>query len=214
MLDIAGSEDESNGIKLSHHRSGFVQFSGGGIISGPGKPGVQVQSWPLSKPVPGPAFSVSILSIEGYSKKAIADVACLFPGSGLTPTRETGVLIIEGFYFPWEATTHTQLTDEGERVISVRRPSDEKALQLKVLTPPATCWNLGFVAVHANLEPINADQKMEGFFVTTSTGNLRRNDADEMLGDSLVLGYPRVFPPRRSIDYSPQNHSPNKTSED
>jgi hypothetical protein len=149
-----------------------------------------------------------MFSIDGYSKKAISDVPCLFPGEALTPTKERGALVIQGFYFPWEATNHTQRTPHGERVISIKRPLDGKALQLKVLTPPAKCWSLGFVGVHAFLEPVSPDQEMEGFLVATSTGNLHRNAANEMLADSLVLGYPRIFPPRRNIDYTPQGDAP------
>ena len=211
MIDIASSDEESNGIKLSHHRSGFVQFSGGGIVSGPGNAGIQVQSWPLSQPVSGPAFAVTMFSIEGYSKKAISDVACFFPGDELAPCKENGALVIEGFYFPWDATRHTQRTPDGERVITIKRPLDGKHLKMKVLTPPAKCWNLGFVGVHAFLEPVPADQQMEGLMVATPTGNLRRNADNELLADSLVLAYPRMFPPRRTVDYTPQGDAPQAT---
>src|ERR1035441_7046018 len=137
MLDIACSNEESNAIKLSHHPDGLVQFSGGGIISGPGNAGIRTRSWPLSKPAPGPAFAVSMFSVAGYSNKKITDVACTFPADALMPSKEDGLLIVEGFYFPWEATNHTQRTNVGERVITIKRPSDGMALQLKVLTPPA-----------------------------------------------------------------------------
>jgi len=116
--------------------------------------------------------------------------------------KENGPLVIEGFYFPWEATNHTQRTNDGERVITVRRPLDGKALQLKVLTPPAKCWQLGFLAVHAFLEPVSLEQNTEGFIVTTATGNLRSNDVGEMVADSLFLSYPEIIRPRRNIDFT------------
>src|ERR1044072_398436 len=54
VLD-AGDVDEKR-VKLSHHRSGFLQFSGEGVLSGfdsSGNPrGIGIQSWPLDNPSP------------------------------------------------------------------------------------------------------------------------------------------------------------------
>jgi hypothetical protein len=152
--------------------------------------------------MPGPAFAVSIFSTAGYSTKAITDVACTFPAQALLPSKDKGVLVVEGFYFPWEATDHTQRTQDGERVITIRRPLDGKALRLKVLTPPARCWTFGFLAIHAFLKPVSAKQEMEGFLVSTATGNIRKNERGELLGDSLFLAYPEILAPRRNIDFT------------
>ena len=68
LLDIGLSKENKNAIKLSHHPDGWLQFSGGGIISGRGKPGFGYQSWPMAKPAAGPAFSVTFHSVANYQK--------------------------------------------------------------------------------------------------------------------------------------------------
>jgi len=59
-------------VKLSIHRSGFVQFSGRGVISGIDKTtqqpkGLAIRIGPLAKPIAtGPTFSVSIWGLEDF----------------------------------------------------------------------------------------------------------------------------------------------------
>ena len=73
-IDLASSEDDGQRLKLSHHIDGFVHFSGSGIVSGKDKrtgtiKGIGIQSWPLTNPIDGPAFGISLDGIE-YFKKA------------------------------------------------------------------------------------------------------------------------------------------------
>ncbi len=71
-LDMASLDDDDKRLKLTHHPSGFIQFSGQGIISGKdadGAPkGVGIQSWPLTQPVPGPSFGVALLGLEQFEQ--------------------------------------------------------------------------------------------------------------------------------------------------
>src|SRR5207249_547970 len=59
-IELASTDDDQSVLKLSHHVSGWVQFSGQGIVSGfdaHGEPkGVAVHSYPLLAPSRGPAF--------------------------------------------------------------------------------------------------------------------------------------------------------------
>src|SRR2546421_351256 len=64
LVDLAGFEDEEHRLKYSHHASGFIQFSGAGIQSGQNADGsakgIGIMSWPLAKPVRGPAFALTL----------------------------------------------------------------------------------------------------------------------------------------------------------
>lgn len=99
-------------VKLSIHRSGFVQFSGKGITSGlddSGKPrGLAINSLPLDTPVDsGPTFAVTVWGTEDFvgldSKKKTKNYICF--GEQDFYYRQTNkdnwnAYIIEGFVFP------------------------------------------------------------------------------------------------------------------
>ena len=107
----AGDVDEKR-VKLSHHRSGLLQFSGEGVVSGfddQGNPrGIGVQSWTLDNPAPGPSFAISFhglhdfhVATPGEARKLYSD-GIVFDIKELPPAMGNG-FVLEGFYFPPQA---------------------------------------------------------------------------------------------------------------
>jgi hypothetical protein len=209
-VDIASVEDVERAVKLSHHPDGLVQFSGPGVTSGRdenGKPnGVAVGSWPLTKPVAGPAFTLVIRGIDSFDtteRPSPTDVT--FGESELTLVPAPRIFVLEGHYFPpaWRRFIRTGV--DGERTINIVHPNGA-LLGLKVLLPPEQCPLQGFLGVEIYSEPPEMPDPARGFILSGSTGNIRRNEEGEWLGDGVFCIVPRgQMPVRRSLDYRRPN---------
>jgi hypothetical protein len=208
-IDLAAADDDKKRLKLSHHRSGFIQFSGDGILSGlddQGNPkGVGVWSWPLETPAHGPAFAITVFGAEHFEQATrIRDEACVFKHEELTLLPDTDRLILEGHYFPAFWRRFVRIQPDGRRIISIVHP-DGAVLYLRVLFPGQDCDLQGFFGLELSGMPGDAETHVEtGFILSTSTGSLRQTEGGDILGDGLFCMYPRQnIEARRSLDYTP-----------
>lgn len=195
-------------IKYSHHPDGFAQFSGAGLLSGresDGKAkGIGILTWALEQPTMGPAFALAVNHAEEFLLET--DDACenvtlmTHAPPSLTAARQ---LILEGYYFPavWRRFVYVR---DGIPMLTIAHPC-RAMLELRVLFPPPLCPLQGFLALDMYDSPFSDEVPPPGFIFSGPTGNLRRNDQGELLGDGLFCFYPddeRLIESVRSIDYA------------
>lgn len=198
-LDVAVVDDEKKRLKISHHRDGFLQFSGEGIISGrtkDGKPkGIGTRSWPLSQPTLGPAFALSLsdplkLGRPSAGKKRTVVFHEADIEHNRFPQDRSGGVGVTAYYFPVGWRQFVRRVGEGEYNIYIVNPPTQAVLPLRVLLSSASCGYPGFIGLEVEARTISFPNDEPGFFVSTATGDLRRNDEGELLGDQLVCMYP------------------------
>ena len=205
-LDLASAEDDNRRIKLSHHPDGFLQFSGEGIISGKDSDGnirgIGVMTWPLDEPVSGPAFSVTVRGIEQFQTVgATTDDLCVFSRDEISATPGWNQLVLEGHYLPAAWRRFVRRDSDGTHSIGIVHPQGA-VLQLKVLFPPERAALQGFIGVELYASTTTEETPSPSFSLSGSTGNLRRNEQGELLGDGIFCLYPRLsIAARRSLDY-------------
>jgi hypothetical protein len=207
-IDIASSDEKR--IKLSHHPDGFVQFSGQGLISGKDVEGnikgIGVMSWPLSKPVHGPAFTIVAWGIEKFKQvNQVKRNSCIFSSHNLIPNPRTNGLILEGHYFPPEVRRFIQVGADGTQVISIIHPVGIM-MPLKVLLSSNTCSFPGFIGLSLWEDHVYFSSP-SGFAISGSTGNIRYNAKGDRLGDGIFCIYPLIDNEgiRRSLSFRKSN---------
>jgi hypothetical protein len=207
-VDIASAEDDEKRIKFSHHPDGFAQFSGHGVVSGKDSEGnirgVGVMSWPLDRPVIGPAFGISIVGVEQFERAdRIGGDQCVFNHEELTPLPGADTLALEGYYFPPLMRRFVQTDKDGSKTISVVHPAGF-VLRLKVLLPTEQCERQGFIGVELyKVYSGKPDKEITCQFIFSGpTGNLRENEHGQTLRDGIYCMYPRSsIPIRRNLDF-------------
>lgn len=196
MIEIAGLDDDNKRLKLSHHASGWIQFSGYGITSGfdeDGKAkGMAMKSWPLVAPVRGPAFAISMCGLQQFQQLStpsrtevcfVADQIIDVPGAnGFT---------LEGYYFPSELRRFVHFDETGKPIITNVHPNGV-TFELKVVFPPRECMLQGFLGLDLWRSDVNLGANAHGFTISTSTGNYRKNESGEALADGMFAAYPRA----------------------
>jgi hypothetical protein len=207
-IDTASIEDRHRAVKLSHHPDGLVQFSGPGITSGrdeAGRPrGMAVESWQLDHPVAGPAFGLTIRGADACEPAdddvgRAGDVA--ISADDVSAIRKPRIYMLEGHYFPPLWRRFVRREPDGTKRISVQHPNGA-VLPLLVLLPPDSCDREGFLAIEMYTHHDNQPDSAPGFFLSGSTGNLRRNAEGELLGEGVYCVAPRgEIPVRRELDY-------------
>jgi hypothetical protein len=208
-VDLADAAADDKEIKLSHHPDGFMQFSGAGLVSGreeTGKiRGVGVDTWTLMAPIRGPAFAIAITDIEEFvTDTTVTADTLLFTDVDVVALPEADQVVLEGYYFPPLWRRFIRVDHRGELVISIFHPA-KAVLHLRVALPPDSCEVPGFLGfeVYTNYLKAEGEDPRPGFIMSGSTGNLRRNEAGEMLGDGIYCFYPAEdFPvATRNIDF-------------
>jgi len=194
-IDVGSLTDDSKRLKLSHHPSGFVQFSGEGITSGKNQDGtikgIGIQSWPLTSPTAGPAFAVTINGIEFFSKASGTETdAHVF---SLEPTLKIPILntlVIEGHCFPYNYRRFIRENFRGEMIINKCHPSG-MILPLRVAIPPEGSSSQSFLGIEMYFDDLgDSDNSKAKFTLSGSTGNVRLNEKGEKIGDGIFCVYP------------------------
>ncbi len=206
-IELASVDDEQKKLKLSHHVSGWVQFSGEAILSGfdeNGEPkGVAVRSWPLPRPVRGPAFGATIRGIEQFQEHTGTrrGGTCVFRANEVVTEPGADVIFVEGQYFPSAWRRFIRSRADGTMIITVNHPAGA-ALSLKVLLPPEKCALQGFIGVEVYAQLDDSQTPTPSFMLAGPTGNLRKNDEGQYLADGIFCMYPRMdINARRSVNY-------------
>lgn len=83
-----------------------------------------------------------------------------------------------------------EFDNEGTHIIRNVHPSG-LAFTLKVVLPASTCKLQGFIGLHLYRSGNNRTAAADGFAISTSTGNYRRNKDNEPIADGLFAIYPR-----------------------
>lgn len=197
VLD-AGDVEEKR-IKLSHHRSGVIQFSGEGVMSGfddQGQArGIAVKSWPLENPPPGPSFGITLLGLKDFRPATPSEIAdlrtqgILFDASELPPCPGANASALEGFYYPPKARRFVKPTGGSASMQIVH--STQVIMDLQVaLSDPSSCDFPGLIGLSLYPIPAKFGNETSGYIISSSTGNLRKNDRGELVGDGLFCAFP------------------------
>ncbi len=208
-IENAAAKDDEKRIKLSHHPDGFLQFSGEGIVSGRDREGnirgMGIMSWPLDRPARGPAFGLSMSGLEQFEKVTrVRDTPCVFRHDELTIVPGRHVFALEGYYLPALWRRFVRVRPDGTRVVPLVHPAGV-IVELKAIFPSERCARQAFLGLEMYTVPL-AEDEVSGpsFAISGSTGNLRRNEQGQLLGDGIFCRYPHDsgIPIRRSLDYA------------
>lgn len=223
-VDLAAAEGTDKEIKLSHHPDGFGQFSGAGLVSGRDEDGtirgIGVQSWPLWNPVTGPAFGLTITSLQDFipETRETADTI-VFDDADVMRVEGADTTILEGHYFSSLWRRFIRPDTQGRPIIRVVHPA-RVVLELRVLLPRERSQFPGFLGIEVYTQdstPLDADsgecedaepahEPAPGFMFSGSTGNLRQSENGELLGDGIYCVYPVDRITRgRSLDFTPDD---------
>ena len=191
----ASVDDDLKALKLSHHKSGLIQVSGQGIVSGLNEDGslkgIGIQSFPLDNPAPGPTF---IVSIYGYEKfKSVENHKRdfrIFEINDLIHDDQIQSLVIEGYCFPEKFKRFIKTDNHGNKIINLIHPSGI-TIPLKVCLPKANVTCQSFFGFDLYFEKGMEYQISPSYNISSSTGNIRLNDKNEKLGDSVSIMFPR-----------------------
>ncbi len=197
-VELAVLDDDERRLKIAHHPDGLIQFSGQGIRSGldptTGLPrGIGVHSWPLRRPTLGPSFGLSFSD----------PIACGRPSLGrprTVVTHESDLehmrgpsyygLHITGYYGPPRWREFVFRETDGSWWMNLFHPNAQASLRLRVVLASKESALPGFVGLQVT--PHGFENVTEPtFYAGTSTGNLRRNEDGDLLGDQLVCAFPR-----------------------
>ncbi len=208
---IDAGDVEERQIKLSHHRSGLIQFSGKGVISGldeQGRPrGIGIQSWPLDNPSPGPSFGITFLGVDDFRLASPKDTQLIetegivFNFNDLPPAEGNGY-VLEGFYFPPQARRFVRYSG-GKYSMQIVHPTGI-VIDLKVaVADPADCNFPGVIGLTVRPVDVQFGDATSGYMMSSSTGNLRPNEKGELVGDGLFCAFPDGLRnlPRRDLNY-------------
>jgi hypothetical protein len=196
-LEVAVLEDDDKRLKLSHHPDGFIQFSGEGVLSGrnqDGSPkGLGTYSWPLRRPTLGPSFGMMFGDPKGSGRPTRGGPrTVVFNEDDIAHMRKGDLagLRIAGYYLPvrWREFVHRIGPDHYE--IGIVNPGAQAVLSLRVLLAPVDSDLPGLIGLQAVPHGLVMPSGGGGYMVTSSTGNLRRNEDGDLLGDQLVCVYP------------------------
>jgi hypothetical protein len=204
MLDSASLDDDERVLKLAHHPDGFVQFSGDGVTSGKDSNGnirgVGVMSWPLTSPVRGPAFAISMAGVDQFEEAdGTADDLVVYRERDVALVPDWNLLVLEGHYFPPLWRRFVRFPDAAHPVISVVHPA-KAVLDLRVVPTSDDCEWPGFIGLELYTET-DASGPSPRFTFSGPTGSIRQNEAGETLGDGIFAAYPRPTEGRRSVNY-------------
>ncbi len=207
-VDVGLLEDAEQRLKLSHHPDGFLQFSGHGVLSGRDQAGkirgIGVMSWPLYKPTLGPSFSVAFSSPVAcgrQSEKGKIQERLVFYENDIEHMRPAGTagLILTGYYFPMQWREFVVRWPDGSWRMPLIHPRAQAVKTLNVVLASKDCTFPGFIGLEAQPHRIDTSEETPGFFMSSSTGNLRRNEAGELLGEGLMCMYPDLAGEDRSF---------------
>lgn len=190
-IDAGQVEDKE--VKLSHHRSGFVQFSGPGVLSGKdehGNPkGLGIQSFALDKPAVGPSFAVSFLGLEAYRQVAQPLTgAVVFSEEDLAPVEGANTLILEGFYFPPPFRRFVK-PSANRPMINFVHPTGSVMELAVVLAPTDSSWP-GLIGLHLYPAVASFGTDVSGFIISGPTANVRINEKNDKVAEGIYCACP------------------------
>lgn len=217
-LDIASLEDRR--LKMTHHPSGFVQYSGDGIVSGIDvngmARGMAVWSQPLNSIFRGPAFCLVVQGVEQL--EIISELprdAMLFDLDAAPKLPGSNAIVLEGQYFVPMWRRFIRKNSADDYIISVQHPAGPN-LELRVMLSGDECEFPGFMGFE--LYRTYSEFKEPTFTLSGPAEEPRRNEAGQRLADVIMCIYPMPEHPsvplgvRRSLNY-PRRGETNSVSQ-
>jgi hypothetical protein len=195
--ELAVVDDVNKRLKVSHHPDGFLQFSGQGIRSGldeEGKPkGLGVFSWRLHEPTLGPSFILAFSNPvacgrpSAYKKRTI-----VFHEEDIEHMRnDIDGLLVVGYYLPTRWREFAYRGADGTMWLDLVHPNAQAVKHLRGAFASKDSDISGVIGLEAL--PHGLAEGKDGqpsFWVSTSTGSLRRNEDGDLLGDTLLCAFP------------------------
>lgn len=194
--ELAVLDDDEKRLKVSHHPDGLLQFSGQGVRSGldeTGQPkGIGVFSWRLLRPTLGPsfqlAFSDAIACGRSHTRR---QRSVIFEEADIEHLRKNieGLTVI-GYYLPVRWREFVYRGSDGNMWMDLIHPNAQAVKHLRVVLASKDSGIPGLIGLEALPHGLDSTNGQPSFFITTSTGNLRRNEDGDLLGDQLLCAYP------------------------
>jgi hypothetical protein len=195
-IELAVLDDDQQRLKISHHPDGFLQFSGEGIVSGrddQGRPkGLGIFSWPLPRPTSGPSFQIAFSdAIECGRPSKDRDGTIVFTEASIEHMRRNiaGLTVI-GHYLPAIWREFIYRDGDGDYWIDLVHPNKQSIKHLRVILASVDAGYAGAIGLEAMPHSLEGVAEGPTFMLSTSTGNLRRNEDGDLLGDQLMCAYP------------------------
>jgi hypothetical protein len=196
-VELATLDDDERRLKVAHHVDGFLQFSGDGIRSGrdsDGKPkGIGVMSWPLRNPTSGPSFSLVFYDplICGRPTKARSGTIVFAEDDIEHLRKDIKGLMITGYYLPARWREFVYRSSSGAYWVNLVHPNGQALKRLRVILASVDAGYAGLIGLEAMPHSLEGLSDGPSFILSTSTGNLRRNENGDLLGDQLMCVYPQ-----------------------
>jgi hypothetical protein len=203
------SELDDGRLKLSHHLSGFVQYSGDGVVSGlddkKQPKGLGVFSAPLQEVGSGPAVTVGVQGIEQLddaTKSSNKDIELDL--STLAPKPGSNGIMVQFHYFQPFARRFVRRDSDGKLWMSVMHPSSI-ITPMRVVLAPDGCDYPGLIAIDMYEQKFSSGES--GFSLCGPGENTRFNACGERIADVLMCHYPRPVNSElaQSLDYKPDS---------
>lgn len=195
--ELAVLDDDEQRLKISHHASGLLQFSGVGIKSGvdeAGNPkGIGTMSFPLAKPTLGPSFSLIFsdpLRCGRATKNRVRTVA--LPERDIEHLRPPGIsgLMIVGYYFPVRWREFVYRGPDGNWWINLLHPGAQALKPLRIVLGSLDSRLPGAIGLEVRPHGLEDVAGEPSFVLSTCSGDLREVDG-EVIGDQLICLFPR-----------------------
>jgi hypothetical protein len=195
--ELAVVDDDKQRLKLAHHPDGFLQFSGEGITSGrdsTGAPkGIGTFSWNFLQPTLGPSWQVIFSDPVRCGRPSAARArTVVLPEAEIEHMRgpRSSGLTVMGYFFPTPWREFVYFDASGNPWLDLVQPKAQAVRRLRVLLASKQSDFSGLIGLEARPHDLEGPDGEPAFFLTSSTGNLRRNAAGELIGDQLLCAYP------------------------
>ena len=117
----------------------------------------------------------------------------MFSHEELTPLPGPVVFSLEGYYLPAVWRRFVRVRPDGTRVIPIVHPAGA-VIELKAIFLSEGCARQNFLGLEMYTLPLIDDEIHEAAFtISGSTGNLRKNEQGQVLGDGIFCRHPRSF---------------------
>ncbi|EMI51897.1 hypothetical protein RSSM_06661 [Rhodopirellula sallentina SM41] len=202
------SELDEGRLKITHHRSGFVQYSGDGVRSGlgdDGKPkGLGVFSRPLEEVGSGPAVGAGVQGIEQLEETTKCSKHDLMVDINEIPKlpRSNGVML-ELHYFQPPIRRFVFKDSKGRNRIDIIHPAGF-IVPMFAIHAPEDCELPGLIGVELYGQKFGYGET--GFSLSGPGEKERLNEKGEKVADVLGCIFPRPtdFDGATSLDYKPE----------
>lgn len=189
-------DDDDLTLKIAHHTDGWLHFSGNGITSSGsnegGTKGIGIQSWPLSAPPGGPAFSVTIKDYRNMEKSTSlnTDELCVKLETAVPKDNDATSILIDGYFIKPKYERFIYIINNIEGISPVHPTG--KFLKLRVIRPAKVSKYFGFIGLDVQLLAPSATYGDFEYIFQTSTGKVVHDGKKLLKGTGLFAVYPNI----------------------